>query len=291
MGTEKRDRQKANRHARLEAERAAEAKARRNRSIRNFVVLAVVVVLVLVVISLTGCSSDSDGAKVDTKGDQAAQDGEAGSASAPDGAGAGADGYGTGECPPEGGVDEPVLDFDDAFGRCIDEGTTYTATIETTEGTVVAELDPSAGAPITVNNFVSLARSGFFDDNAMFRTEAQTGIIQTGSPHTQDNTDPGPGYSIPDEGLPWTSADYGPGTLAMANSGPDTGGGQFFFLASEGGSYLGDPAAIGESAGAYTVFGKVTEGLDVLQAIAALDTGASTPSKDARILTVTIGEA
>lgn len=290
MGTDKRDRQKANRQAKLEAERAAEAKARRKRSIRNFVILAVVVVLVLVVISLSGCSSDSDGAEVDTKADPTEQGTEDGTEPA-DATEQGADGYGTGECPPEDGVDEPVIDFDDAFAKCIDDATTYTATIETTEGTVVAELDPSAGAPITVNNFVSLARSGFFDDNAMFRTEAATGIIQTGSPHTQDNADPGPGYAIPDEGLPWDAADYGPGTLAMANSGPNTGGGQFFFLANEGGSYLGDPAAIGDSAGAYTVFGKVTEGLDVLQAIAALDTGASTPSKDARIVKVTITEA
>lgn len=276
MGTDKRDRQKANKQAKLEAERAAEAKARRNRSIRNFAVLAAVVVLVLVVLSLTGCSSDSDGSEVDTKGDGTAQDQDA---------------YGSGECPPEDGVDTPVLDFDDAFQQCIDDTKTYTATIETSEGTVVAELDPSAGAPITVNNFVSLARNGFFDGNAMFRTEAATGIIQTGSPHTQDNSDPGPGYSIPDEGLPWTSDDYGPGTLAMANSGPDSGGGQFFFLANEGGSYLGDPAQLGPSAGAYTVFGKVTEGLDVLVAISQLDSGASTPSKPVGIETVTITES
>lgn len=271
MGTEKRDRKKANRQAKLEQQLAAEAKAKRARSLRSFAILIAAVVVVLLLISLVGCSSDSDGAK------------------APSTTAKSSTAYGTGECPPEDGVDEPVLDFDAPFAQCIDEDTVYRATIETTEGTVVAELDPSAGAPIAVNNFVSLARNGYYDDVAMFRTEAQTGIIQTGSPHTQSGMDPGPGYTLRDEGVPWGVEDYGPGTLAMANRGPDTAGGQFFFLANEGGRYLGDPEEIGPSAGGYTVFGKVTEGLEVLEAIVALEVpGSGTPSKDVRIEKVTI---
>ena len=155
---------------------------------------------------------------------------------------------------------------------------------------MVVELDTEA-TPITTNNFVNLARFGYFDGTDLFRTEAASGIIQGGSPHTQDNTDPGPGYSIPDEGLPFTSDDYEPGTIAMANAGPDTAGGQFFFLANEGGSYLGDPAQLGADAGSYAVFGQVTKGLDVLQEIAALDDGSGVPSKQVTIEKVTITES
>lgn len=200
--------------------------------------------------------------------------------------------YGTGECAPADGVDEPVLTFDDALKQCIDVDKTYTATIETSEGTVVVDLDTET-TPITTNNFVNLARSGYFDGTDLFRTEAQTGIIQGGSPHTQDNTDAGPGYSIPDEGMPFTSEDYKPGVIAMANAGPGTAGSQFFFVSQEAGSYLGDADAIGPSAGMYAVFGQATEGLDVLQAISDLESspGSGVPSKQITIDKVTIEES
>lgn len=201
-------------------------------------------------------------------------------------------GYGTGQCAPVEGAGTPVLDFPDAFADCLDPGKTYTATVTTTEGPVVLQLDTER-TPIAANNFVNLARSGYFDGTELFRTEAQTGIIQGGSPHTQDNRDPGPGYTIPDEGLPFSSTDYAPGVIAMANSGPDSGGGQFFFLSREAGSYLGDPSAIGASAGSYVVFGHTTEGLDVLQAISDLESvpGSSTPSRPVTIESVTISES
>jgi cyclophilin family peptidyl-prolyl cis-trans isomerase len=215
------------------------------------------------------------------------------SASAASGTGVGAAaGYGTGPCAPVDGVASPVLDFDDAFADCLDPGASYTATIRTSEGTVVVQLDTDR-TPIATNNFVNLARSGFFDGTDLFRTEAQTGIIQGGSPHTQNNRDPGPGYTIPDEGLPFTSADYAPGVIAMANSGPDSGGGQFFFLSRPAGSYLGDPGAIGDSAGTYVVFGRTIEGLDVLQAISDLESapGSGRPSRQVTIDSVTITES
>ena len=155
---------------------------------------------------------------------------------------------------------------------------------------MVLQLDTER-TPITTNNFVNLARSGYFDGTDLFRTEAASGIIQGGSPHTQDNTDAGPGYDIPDEGMPFSSEDYAAGTIAMANAGPGTAGSQFFFLANDGGSYLGDPNAIGDSAGRYAVFGTVTEGLDVLQTIADLDDGSGAPSKPVTIESVTITES
>ncbi|WP_420123812.1 peptidylprolyl isomerase [Nakamurella sp.] len=204
----------------------------------------------------------------------------------------GAAGYGTGACAPVAGAATPVLEFPDAFADCLDPGKAYTATITTSEGPVVVQLDTDR-TPIAANNFVNLARSGYYDDTSLFRTEARTGIIQGGSPHTQNNRDPGPGYTIPDEGLPFSTADYAPGVIAMANSGPDSGGGQFFFLSQAAGSYLGDPQAIGDSAGSYVVFGRTTQGLDVLQKISDLESpaGSSTPSRPVTIESVTITES
>ncbi len=274
MGTEKRDRQKANRAARIEAERAAAAKARRNQTIRNVVIVGIVLVVLMVLASvLSGCGSNSDTTRT----------GDAPSSSAPKVQSS----YGAGPCPPEGGASGARLDFDDAPKRCIDPAKTYTAKVETTEGNVLVELDTTA-TPVTTNNFVTLARYGYFDDTDLFRTEAASGIIQGGSPHTQDNSDQGPGYVIPDEGTPFAAADYGPGTLAMANAGPGTASAQFFFLASDGGRYLGDPAQVGDGAGSYTVFGRVTSGMDVLAKIAKLDDGTGKPSKKVTITQVIV---
>ncbi|MCU1369184.1 MAG: peptidylprolyl isomerase [Ilumatobacteraceae bacterium] len=290
MGTDKRDRQKANKAAKLEAERAAAAKAKRNATIRTVVIAGVLLVAAMLIFgALAGCSSSAgEGGEGGAKATTTAADGAADDSSASDGEAS----YGTGECAPADGVDEPVLTFDDAPKRCIDPAKTYTATIETTEGTVVVELDTTK-TPITTNNFVNLARSGYFDGTDLFRTEAETGIIQGGSPHTQDNLDKGPGYSIPDEGMPFTTEDYKPGVIAMANAGPGTAGSQFFFVSQEKGSYLGDAAAIGPSAGLYAVFGQTTKGLDVLQKISDLESapGSSTPSKQVTIEKVTITES
>ena len=309
MGTDKRERKKANRNAKLEAERAAAARQRRIKMVRNAVILTVVIVVVLVL--LNGCSSDDDSKTVsagatttesagnsapvttDTTdaGDTATESTAPVAASEKE--------YGTTPCRkfsevvPEGGsrTIEPTVDFDDAFQLCIDPERAYQATIETTEGTVVVDLDTTR-TPLTTNNFVSLARSGYYDGTDFFRTEANTGIIQGGSPHTQSKFDPGPGYTIPDEGLPFTEDDYGPGTLAMARiQAPDSASAQFFFLANDGARYLGDPSQPGS--GTYQVFGKVAEGLDVLEAIAGLDdgTGTGTPSRTSSIISVTITEA
>lgn len=249
--------------------------------------LATAAVGLTLVVALAGCGSSDSGS------DGAAKATTTTSASGTDeGTTTQKASYGTGECAPADGVDEPVLTFDDAPKKCIDPAKTYTATIETSEGTVVVELDTEK-TPITTNNFVNLARSGYFDGTDLFRTEAQTGIIQGGSPHTQDNTDQGPGYSIPDEGMPFTSDDYAPGVIAMANAGPGTAGSQFFFVSQPAGSYLGDESAIGPSAGMYAVFGHTTEGLDVLQAISDLESqpGSGVPSKPVTIESVTITES
>jgi peptidyl-prolyl cis-trans isomerase B (cyclophilin B) len=135
--------------------------------------------------------------------------------------------------------------------------TTYTATIVTNCGTIVAALD-GKNAPHTVNSFAFLAGQGYFADTPCHRlTTPASGIavLQCGDP-TGTGTG-GPGYTIPDENL--KGAKYPAGTLAMANTGsPHTGGSQFFFVYGKS-----------ELQPLYTPFGHVTQGLDVLDRIAA----------------------
>ncbi len=295
MGTDKRERKKANRAAKIAEQEAAEAKARRIKAIRNVVLFGVGIVIVAVLLSLTACGADTDtddaaGNRPDTTDTTATTTG-ASSPADPDGDETGDPAYGDGECPPVEGVDEPVIDFTIAPQLCIDPARSYTATFATTLGEFTVELDTER-TPLTTNNFVVLARFGYFDGTDLFRTEAASGIIQGGSPHTQSNTDPGPGYTIPDEALPFSADDYAAGTLAMARTAaPDSGSAQFFLLANEGGRYLGDPESLGSGAGTYVVFGRTTEGLDVLQAIAELDDGTGVPSSSISIESVTITES
>lgn len=275
MGTEKRERQKANRAAKQAAEQAAEVRRRRIQTIRNVVLAGVAIVVIMVLVSvLSGCASEPD---------------TAGTASGDTTAGTAAGGPDA--CPPADGVDQPVIDFGARPGPCLDPAKAYQATIETTEGTVTVALDTER-TPDTADNFATLARYGYYDGTTLFRTEADTGIIQGGSPHTQDNADPGPGYTIADEGGTFTSDDYAAGALAMARtSAPDSAGAQFFLLAGDGGRYLGDPQQLGSAAGTYVVFGHVTDGLDVLQRIAALDDGSGAPSTPVSITSIAITEA
>jgi cyclophilin family peptidyl-prolyl cis-trans isomerase len=207
--------------------------------------------------------------------------------------------YGSTPCPPAEGTPEPVLTFDDAFEQCIDPAKTYTATFTTSEGDVVVELDTSV-TPGTTNNFVSLVRSGYYDGTELFRTDPSIGIIQGGSPHSNDASDEGPGYSLPDEGGvfaftpdgqgtgPFT---YAPGQLIMARSGgPDGGSAQFFFSVDENVTAL-------DSQGTYVTFGNVVEGLDVLQTIMGLHQDDPTsqlgggPSRPVTVEKVTITES
>jgi len=136
------------------------------------------------------------------------------------------------------------------------EKANYTATIVTNCGTIVAVLD-GAKAPHTVNSFAFLAGKGYFDNTPCHRlTTAGIFVLQCGDP-TGSGTG-GPGYTIPDENL--AGATYAAGTLAMANTGqPHTGGSQFFLCYNDT-----------QLPPQYTPFGHITQGLDVLKAIAAL---------------------
>lgn len=157
----------------------------------------------------------------------------------------------------------------------IDPNKTYTATIETTKGTLRAELYAKE-APKTVNNFVFLSRDGFYN-GIKFHRIIKDFMVQTGDPLGQGYG--GPGYQFENEPV---TRDYLRGTLAMANAGPNTNGSQFFIVHKD--------TPLPKD---YTIFGKLTAGEDVLDAIANTPTtGAenSTPTEDVRITSITIEE-
>ena len=133
----------------------------------------------------------------------------------------------------------------------IDRDKTYTATIDTSAGAMTLELFASE-APLTVNNFVHLARDGFYED-CQFHRVISGFMIQGGCPKG-DGTG-GPGYRFQDEPV---TRSYVRGTLAMANAGPNTNGSQFFIVH---GADVGLPPN-------YTIFGMLTDGGDVLDTLA-----------------------
>jgi len=157
----------------------------------------------------------------------------------------------------------------------IDLDKNYTATIDTNHGTIEIELD-AGRSPTTVNNFVSLARDGFYD-GVIFHRVIRDFMIQGGDP-TGTGTG-GPGYRFRDElEGPGT---YGRGTVAMANAGPNTNGSQFFICHSD----VGLPHS-------YTIFGKVTGSLDAVDAIATTATArGDRPVEDCVMKSVTITES
>jgi cyclophilin family peptidyl-prolyl cis-trans isomerase len=164
--------------------------------------------------------------------------------------------------------------YDAAPAMSIDTKKKYTADIETSAGKMTAELFASE-APATVNNFVFLARDGYYSD-VIFHRVIKGFMIQGGDP-TGTGTG-GPGYRFADEPV---SRKYERGTLAMANAGPNTNGSQFFVMHAD----YGLPPN-------YTIFGKLTSGEDVLDKIATAATGAQDrPREPVTIQSVTISES
>lgn len=143
----------------------------------------------------------------------------------------------------------------------IDQNKIYRATLETTKGRIVLELYPK-DAPKTVNNFVTLARDSFYDGLTFHRVESW--VIQGGDP--VGNGTGGPGYRFEDEPV---KGEYVRGVVAMANAGPNTNGSQFFILKRD--------TPLPKQ---YNLFGKVVEGMDVVDRIVPGD----------RMTTVTISE-
>ena len=143
-----------------------------------------------------------------------------------------------------------------------------TATLHTNHGAVELELFPDE-APKTVDNFVSLARDGFYD-GVIFHRVIPDFMVQGGDPTGTGSG--GPGYQFEDE---FNEHKVVRGALAMANSGPNTNGSQFFLVTAEACPWLD---------GKHTVFGRVTSGMDVVDRISQLPRDArDRPREDATI--------
>ncbi len=300
VGTDKRERQKSARQEKIEELRRIEHRESVRR--RGIMIAVAVVAFLAFAIGfsvLTAEDDDNDVATEDTAPDDSATDdtAEEPTTTASTIAEVVA---GPTECPAADGSSERQIDFEGPFMSCLEDGVDYQARVVTTEGEVIVDLLEEE-MPNTVNNFVGLARYGYYDDTLLFRTDPSIAIIQGGSPHTQDNADPGPGYTIPDMGGefgtdPQTGQYSGPftyeeGQLIMARSaGPDSSSAQFFFS-------TGPEVSLLDSQGTYLPVGDVTEGLDVLQTIIGLHEAdpssqlGGAPSRDVTIESVEIVEA
>ena len=160
---------------------------------------------------------------------------------------------------------------------CIDVTKTFTATVQTDIGSFVVKLLPK-DAPVTVNNFVFLAGYHFYD-GIVFHRVIPNFMDQVGDPTASGSS--GPGYEFKDE-LPSSASAYDTGAVAMANSGANTNGSQFFIVVPGGGGGL-TPS--------YSVFGQVTSGMNIVEQINSDGSSGGTPTKYHKILSVKITES
>lgn len=242
------------------------AQRRRRRNTRTIPVVVVVLAVVITLILVTGLSGSSKKSNVKTSTGSTTVTTAPGAtttpttaASTPPTAPPVTAGKITGAtpCPSFSGSSAHVVTFAKAPPLCITAGKTYTETFDMNVGTVTVQFDTTK-TPNTANNFIVLSLYHYFDGTALFRTDTSIGIIQGGSPHTQSNSDPGPGYTIKDEGSGYT---YAPGDLVMARtSAANSASAQFFFCVTSACSGL-------NGQGNYVVFAHVTSGLSVLQSI------------------------
>ena len=184
--------------------------------------------------------------------------------------------YGTGACPPDSKPATPKRTFDAAPKRCLADGVDYKATVATNLGSFNIDLLEHR-APGTVNNFVVLAKWGYFD-GLRFHRVVKGFVNQAGDPKGDGSG--GPGYEIADE-LPPSVQSYAKWAVAMANPGrPNSNGSQWFTCLDC--SSLPTPG--------YSLFGQVIDGTDVVQKINDLSTGDGPPSSPVTISSVTILE-
>jgi cyclophilin family peptidyl-prolyl cis-trans isomerase len=166
--------------------------------------------------------------------------------------------------------------YDKAPEVSIDSGKSYRAVMETSKGSITIELFAEQ-TPVTVNNFVFLAREGFYDGVGFHRVIGGF-MIQGGDPEGTGRG--GPGYTFNDEFREELRFDRS-GLLAMANAGPNTNGSQFFIT-------VGTPTHLN---GKHTIFGRVVDGYDVVEAISKVPTDSSDrPREEVRIERIAIEE-
>lgn len=181
------------------------------------------------------------------------------------------------------GVPFPALDgsaphytkFAAAPPFCLDAAKTYSAVIGTDLGPITVQL-LTANAPLTVNNFVFLAGYHYFD-GIVFHRVIPGFVDQGGDPTATGGGSPG--YTFADE-LPKSTEAYDTGALAMANSGVDTNGSQFFLVAEGGGKNLSKPG--------FSMFGQVTSGINIMTKINTDGSSSGTPTVLHRMTSVTI---
>lgn len=238
---------------RRELEEHQEKRRRRNRGIRNFLLLLVPVVVVGVILSVT---RSNDGGSNDASSKKK----------------------------PEATTTTQALPQKPTFAAAppltIDPAKTYVATITTSEGPIVVALDAKS-APTSVNNFVFLARQGFYDGLPFHRVSKGL-VIQGGDPKGDGSG--GPGYDVATEA---PTGAYTIGSVAWAKTGTDpagTAGSQFF---------IGTGPGITSLPQDYGIIGQVTEGLDVAQKIESFApaSGDGAPTKPVLIEKVTIAES
>jgi cyclophilin family peptidyl-prolyl cis-trans isomerase len=283
MPSPKRERQREGRQERLAAAMAEQRRRQRIKTVRNVVIAFVVIIGIIFVLSRGG----DDNKPVTTA--SGSSESSSSTATSP------VFTYGTGPCPNPDGSSPQTLQFAAAPQQCIDPAKTYTATFDTTAGSITVQLDTST-TPGTVNNFVTLARYHYYDATQIFRFAQSIGIVQGGAPHTNAVDDPGPGYSLPDEGYNYLALDaglngaqggpysYAPGDLVMARKAqPNGAGAQYFFVVNDNAKSL-------DNDGTYVKFGTVTQGLDVLQNILAMGANDQPPTPPVVVNSVTISE-
>lgn len=175
-------------------------------------------------------------------------------------------------------VDVPDVKNTNMPEMTIDKSKKYTVVLTTVEGDISIELN-SAVTPVTANNFVSLAKRGFYD-STIFHRVIEGFMIQGGDP--EGNGTGGPGYKFDDEPF---EGEYTRGTVAMANSGPNTNGSQFFIMHAD--------YPLPKN---YVIFGQVTSGMDIVDKIAtaevkpSLGGEMSTPVSPVKILSTDVKE-
>jgi cyclophilin family peptidyl-prolyl cis-trans isomerase len=283
VGTDKRERQKANRErARQERIRKQQRTKLTKRGLIFGVGIPVLVIALFAISQLGGGSETSAPAVSSSTPTETSAPTD--SSVAPDTTVAGKPltiVEGSTACPKTDGTQKRVDEFSDPMKKCIDPTKSYTATFNTSEGTIVVALNAQA-VPGTVNNFVALSRYKYYDGTTIFRTDPSIDIIQGGGFSASDSV----GYNIPDEGGPYS---YSEGDLVMARtSAPNSAGAQYFFV-------TGPKASALDSQGTYVTFGKVTKGLDVLKRIISLHEATSDglggkPSRTVTVKTITIAE-